>query len=397
MTNNRPITLCVFILAVFWQPFSLAAVTVIDKDASPLEISISGVYVDDINPTIEQSLGAYGAVIAPKGKLVASFEGAQLLLDYSAELARFKMQDDTELLEPKQDFDTYNVKLLTRFFLSSAWHIDAYIEHLDKTQRFGTGISQLRDDVFKADKLKQNKGAASLVYGSDTSSRYIAVSAFTSKITYQPINDYSSFFDIAEQGVEFDLAFKQSDFSSLLFRLALTDEDFVSDERQDSQVYQGLLGMSWLPGGKTKLEALIGMYSREFENQDASSGLSWAVDLSTEPSESWLIEFKSARFSGLSKSEITSNSVEQNVELRLTYKASERWHFGMQASAGNTEFTEVESTSELDETRAELNVALNLKEHSKLLFSVGMHDQSYDNEAVEYQQGEVRLMWHVSS
>jgi hypothetical protein len=102
---------------MLWRPFVLAAVSVIDKDASPLELSISGVYTDDLNPTLEDSLGAYGAVIAPRGKLVASIEGAQFLLDYSAELARYKLQDDTPLLGSTQDFDSYQVKLLSRFFV----------------------------------------------------------------------------------------------------------------------------------------------------------------------------------------------------------------------------------------------------------------------------------------
>lgn len=396
MINIRPITLCVFIIAVLWRPLVSAAVSVIEKDASPLELSIAGVYTDDINPTLDESFAAYGAVFAPKGKLVSSFEGAQFLLDYSAELGRYKLDDESAVIDNKQDFDSYKIKLLSRFFISRAWHLDAQIQHIDQIQHFGTGISQLRENVFKADHLKQNKAAASLVYGQDTSSRYISLSAFSSKTTYQPINTYSDFFDITQQGLELDLAFKQSDLTSWLFRLAVTDEDFVAVERQDSQVYQALLGINWRASGKTNLEALIGMYSREFDSQDANSGLSWVLDFTTEPTKNWLIDIKSARFSGVSKSEITSSSVEQNVSLNITYKASERWHFGMSLSAGKTEFDLVESTSELNESRAEVNVSLLLKQHSKILFSVGVNDQSFDDALIDHQQGEARLTWQVS-
>jgi len=375
---------------------AFSAVQVVNKDASPLELSISSVLVDDINPTIEGELGAWGAVIAPKGQLVATYEGAQFLLDYSANLARYRLTEDTVLLDETQEFDSFKVKLFSRFFISQAWHVDAQIQHLDQTQRFGEGISQLRSNVLFADQLKQNRGAASLVYGNNTASRYISLSAFSSKTSYEPNNDYSSSFDIAEQGVEFDVAYQQSNASSLLFRLTATDEDFVSENRQDSRVYQALLGMDWQPSGKTKLEALIGMYSREFDSQDSSSGLSWTFDFSTEPTNYWLVKVQSARFTGISKSEATSSSVEQNVALDVTYKASERWHFGVNLSAGNTEFEEVDTVSELNEVRAGVNVTLILKEHSQVLFYVGVNEQSYIDSSIDYQQSEARLTWKVN-
>ena len=332
--NIRPTTLFLFAMSLLYVRAVHSAVQVVNKDASPLELSISTLFVDDLNPTIEKKLGAWGAVIVPKGQLVADYEGAQFLLDYSANLERFNLTDDTLLLDEKQKFDSYNIKLFTRFFISQAWHVDAQIQHVDQTQRFGEGISQLSTDVLLADQLKQNRGEASLVYGNDSSSRYISIKAFSSKSNYEPNNDYSSSFDIAEQGLEFDVAFKQSSASSLLFRLAATDEDFISEDRQDSRVYQALLGINWQPSGKTKLEALIGMYSREFDSQDSSSGLSWIFDLNTEPTENWLVQVQSARNTGISKSELTSSSVEQNVALNFTFKASEQWHFGVSLSAG---------------------------------------------------------------
>jgi hypothetical protein len=394
--NIRPTTLFVFAMSLLCFRPAFSAVQNIDKDASPLELSISAALIDDINPTLEQNFGAWGAVIAPKGQLVATYEGAQFLLDYSANLERYKLTQDTLQIDDRQQFDTFKIKLLSRFFISKAWHIDAQIQHLDRTQRFGEGISQLRTHVLVADQLKKNEGSASLVYGNDTSSRYISITASSRKTSYEPNNDYSSSFDIAEQGLEFDVAFKQSNASSLLFRLAAKDEDFVSDSRQDSQVYQALLGMNWQPSGKTKLDALIGMYSREFDTQDASSGLSWILDFSTEPTEYWLVEVKSARFSGVSKSELTSTSVEQNTAVAITYKATEQWHFGVNVSVGNTEFEDVDGVSELNEVRAGVNVTLILKEHSKVIFKLGVNDQSFADSSIDYQQSEARLTWQVN-
>ena len=394
--NIRVTILFFFVILLLSLKPAFSAVRVVNKDASPLGLSISTILVDDINPTIEKALGAFGTVIVPKGQLVTTYEGAQFLLDYSANLERFKLTDDTLLLDEKQQFNSFNITLFSRFFISQAWHVDAQIQHVNQTQRFGQGISQLRNNVLIADQLKQNRGTASIVYGNDTTSRYISISAFSSKSSYEPNNDYSSFFDIAEQGLEFDVAFKQSSASSLLFRLAATDEDFISDNRQDSRVYQALLGMAWQPSGKTKLEALIGMYSRDSDSQNSSSGLSWIFDFSTEPTENWSVKVQSARNTGISKSELTSSSVQQNVALDVTYKATEQWHFGVSLNAGNTEFEEVDGVSKLNEVRAGVNIALILKEHSKVLFKLDVDDQSFDDDSIDYQQSEARLTWEVN-
>jgi len=394
--NIRVTILFFFVILLLCLKPAFSAVRVVNKDASPLGLSISTILVDDINPTIEKALGAFGTVIVPKGQLVATYEGAQFLLDYSANLERFKLTDDTLLLDEKQQFNSFNITLFSRFFISQAWHVDAQIQHVNQTQRFGQGISQLRNNVLIADQLKQNRGTASIVYGNDTTSRYISISAFSSKSSYEPNNDYSSFFDIAEQGLEFDVAFKQSSASSLLFRLAATDEDFISDNRQDSRVYQALLGMAWQPSGKTKLEALIGMYSRDSDSQNSSSGLSWIFDFSTEPTENWSVKVQSARNTGISKSELTSSSVQQNLALDVTYKATEQWHFGVSLNAGNTEFEEVDGVSKLNEVRAGVNIALILKEHSKVLFKLDVDDQSFDDDSIDYQQSEARLTWEVN-
>lgn len=394
--NIRVTILFFFVILLLCLKPAFSAVRVVNKDASPLGLSISTILVDDINPTIEKALGAFGTVIVPKGQLVATYEGAQFLLDYSANLERFKLTDDTLLLDEKQQFNSFNITLFSRFFISQAWHVDAQIQHVDQTQRFGEGISQLRNNVLIADQLKQNRGTASIVYGNDTTSRYISISAFSSKSSYEPNNDYSSFFDIAEQGLEFDVAFKQSSASSLLFRLAATEEDFISDNRQDSRVYQALLGMAWQPSGKTKLEALIGMYSRDSDSQNSSSGLSWIFDFSTEPTENWSVKVQSARNTGISKSELTSSSVQQNLALDVTYKATEQWHFGVSLNAGNTEFEEVDGVSKLNEVRAGVNITLILKEHSKVLFKLDVDDQSFDDDSIDYQQSEARLTWEVN-
>jgi hypothetical protein len=373
-----------------------AAVQKIDKDASTLVMSTSLAYTDDINPTIEPELASAGIILAPKGQLVMSLEGAQFLMGYSADIARYKLSDTSSLLDDQQDFDTFSLKLLSRFFIGQAWHIDAQFQHKNETQRYGEGISQLRSDVFVADQSKQNTAQVSLVYGRDTESRYISMNVFSNQINYESNNDYSTFFDVSEQGLEFDVAFKRSESSSYLVRLKATEEDYAVVSRDDSHVYQALLGLNWQPSGKTKLDALVGMYSRESDTNDSSSGLSWAIDFSTQPTDQWLWEVSSARFSGVSKSELTSSSVEQNAQVAVSYKISERWQIGLNASKASVEFDDEGVLSTLDEMRAGMNLSLVLKQHSKVSLSLGINEQTYPAAIVDYSQNEARLTWQVS-
>jgi hypothetical protein len=65
-------------------------------------------------------------------------------------------------------------------------------------------------------------------------------------------------------------------------------------------------------------------------------------------------------------------------------------------NAGNTEFEEVDGVSKLNEVRAGVNIALILKEHSKVLFKLDVDDQSFDDDSIDYQQSEARLTWEVN-
>ncbi|MGS2722086.1 hypothetical protein [Paraglaciecola aestuariivivens] len=375
---------------------SALAIELIDKDASPLELSVSSTYTDDINPTLNNKWAAWGVQLASKGQLVSAWEGAELKLDYAADLSRYQLRETNQLMEESQNFNQYKVAVLTRFFISSALQLDAQFQHLDHTQPFGQGISQLREEVFKADRFKQNNASVTLVYGQDISHRYIALKGFSRQTRYQAINPYSQFFNVDQQGVELDVAYKKSSASSLLLRLSAIDDNFESVDREDSQVFQALIGMKWQPSGKTSMEALLGMFKRNLAMDESSSGLSWSLDINTQPNERWLFKLNSARFSGVSKSENTSNSVEQNFALAAVFKASERWHFSTNLKVGRTEFDEVSRISVLNEARADLQLALNINSYNSVTLSLGRLDQSYDDISFDIQQNEVRLAWQVS-
>jgi hypothetical protein len=386
----------IFLLIFFITSEKISAqVQIIKEQASPLSLSLAALYVDDINPTTVEDIAAYGIGLNGKGQLVTKGEGIKLLLDYQASVDTYESSEDNPSAQDNQDFYDYEVSLLSRFFISKRWYLDAQIKRIEEIQKFGTGISQLRNNILEADHQKQNSGALSLVYGSDTSSRYVSLKVFASDNNYADSNEYSTLFNLKQRGAELNLAYRQSSISSLLFRISAIDDNYASDTREDSEVVQALIGLMWQPTGKSKLEARLGMYWRTYATRSSTSGLSWLVNYSTEPTENWLLKLSSARFSDVSNSEFSSDSVRQNLALDISYAYSEQWKIGIKGKLENTEFNSSEPTLELDERHAHLYVALQAKKHSEISLLLGSATKSITDGSTQYQQSEVRLAWQL--
>lgn len=371
-------------------------VRVIDKNASPLEVTTSAIYNDNLNPTLDTEYSATGVRVAPRGSLVAVSEGAWFVADYHANLEYYRLSDDPVLIEDDQDFNGYGASLMSRLFLSKAWHLDAQAGYARRTEYFGEGISQLRLDVLEADERDRAEGALTLVYGNDTSERFVAVKVSTQQDSYADNNEYSERFDVSRNALEVNLAFRQSSVTRWLVRLEGIDEDFDDPTREDSKVYRALLGADWRPTGKSRLEVLVGMFERDFDTQGSSSGLSWSIDYTNRPSDHWSVELSSARFTDTSANEFTSDSIKQTAGVDIRYLFSEQWWSGVMVNYENTEFEETTGTRDLDRTYAFFQLGAKLKEHSELRLNVGSRDVSMSDDLVDYTQNEVRLSWHVS-
>lgn len=373
-----------------------AEITVINPDASPLEVSISAKYNDDLNPTDNLDNKAYGVAFSPKGQLIVKGEGTWFLADYEANLETYRLSDESEQFSDDQDFHDARVKLLSRVFITDAWHLDAQVQHRTDTQSYGKGISQLRNNVFETDRLSENSVALSLVYGNDTSQRFVAVKLYGVDQRYNDNNAYSELFEMQSQGVELDIAFRQSAVSSLLFRLEGKQEDFDSELRSDSNLYRALIGADWQPTGVSKLKILLGMFWRDFDGQESNSGLSWTLDYVNKPTKSWSIGLRSSRSSQASNNELTSDSVRQDVGVNIDYDYSEQWGFGTYFQYAQTEYEEPLGVRELDENKGGVSISLNLKEHSTISFSVGTDSVSSSDGAIDYRQNEAVLSWQLT-
>lgn len=393
-TKNYKSLLC--LVSSFFTFGSIAEVTVINPEASPLELSASANYTDDLNPTDNVDNKAYGLSLSAQGKLVAKGQGSWFMADYAANLEKFKVSEDSDMFSDDQDFNDYRIKLLGRFFFADAWHLDTQIQHRTDTQRYGKGISQLRNNVFDTDRLSENSAAFTLVYGNDTSSRFVSLKLFALEQSYNNNNDYAAQFDMESQGAELDLAFRQSSVSSLLLKLEGKKEDYDSILRDDSNVYRALIGADWQPTGVSKLKVLLGMYWREFDTQESNSGLSWSFDYINKPTESWSVALSSSRLSQASNSELTSDSVRQDLGLNIDYIYSSQWGFGTYYSFAQTEYEEPLGVRELEENKGGVSISLGLKKHSKVKLSLGTDSVSSSDGLIDYRQNEARLSWQLT-
>jgi hypothetical protein len=365
----------------------------IDKNASPLEVTSALIYTDNLNPTLENEVSAYGIVVSPKGKLVYTGDGLWFMADYEAQLQRFRSSEELENVEQDQSFNSARGRLLSRFFVSDYWLIDAEIQHSKETQRFGTGITSLREDVRIADELTRNNAGLGLVYGSDTSSRFMSLKYAYVDYDYEAKNAYSELFNLTQQSLKFDLSFRRSSLTKILLRLEARDDDFENEARTDSKFYEVLAGIDWKPSGKTQLEAYIGSYRREFASSATSSGLSWLLELKYQPADSWLFELSSTQTSDVSKSETTSDTLDQDNTARISYLYSEQWKVGAYIALASTEFVEEQASSNLDELKAGLTWTLSMKKHNQISVKLGTVDVSGNGNVLEYSQNEARLDW----
>jgi hypothetical protein len=376
---------------------AIAQVEVIDQDVSPLQVEVATKYVDNLNPTLNQEMAAYGFVVAPKGRLVSRQQKLWFVLDYQAELSQYQITESvaasTNLSDKRQNFNRYQARFLSRLFLADRWYIDAQAQHGQQTQKFGTGISRLKTDVLAADELTRSLAAVSLVYGNDVSKRFMSVKAGVRKDDYRDTNVYAKQFNVEQTFLETQLGFRQSSASQILARVNIKQDDYQALTRDDSKLLEGLVGFAWQATGKTRLEALVGAYRRTFNNQEASSGLSWSIDYSYSPRDDLVFSLGSSRFSDVSSSETTSDSVTQTLQANLNYRMSDRWRSAVVAKSSSSEFNVADTTFSLDAKEFEFQLGLQLREHSELVLSIGHENVSRSDDTLNFKQNEAGLMW----
>lgn len=393
--NNKKYTKTLIMLVLFCNAV-LADVKKIDSKASPFEFTTSLELTDNINPTLDQESAAFGGGFKPKGKLVTSGEGYQIMLEYAASFEQFKLADEATNFANEQNFTSYQGALLSRLFIGESWTMDIDLAHAVEQQKYGSGISKLRQNVLLADELTTDHAALSMIYGKDSSERMLSFEIATNNFDYGNNNAYAEMFSYSQQALYLHMSFRQSSLSRWIVKLEGSEEDYDSVLRSDSRIVRALLGLNWQLSGKSALQILIGGYKRENDGQDANSGFSYLVDYSYAPDDNFKVDFRSGRTSVIAESESATNSIRTSAELEGSYIFSQLWQSKLKIGSVNTEFVEVAGSRELDENFAEWTVVLSLKSYSNLSLKAGLRDVSSTDDSIDYQQQEVSLSWQYS-
>ena len=375
---------------------AIAQVKLIDKNASALVTEVDVISTDNFNPTMSDKSNANGVGLKASGQLVASGEGNLLMLSYEGEFERYKLSDSPVLLSTDYDFSSYKGTLLGRIFISTAWYLDTELMHSKEDEKFGFGLSNLRNNVLLADERTQNQASLNLLYGNDTSNRSISFKLSSSDIKYADVNAYSSLFNYKQQSFDMNIAFRQSSLTRWLLSFEANDDRYESDLRDDSRLYRLLLGVDWRPSGKSKLKALLGAYQRERDDDETSSGLSWSIDYQYQARQDVLFTLISSRTSAVGQSEFASDSVNSRLAADLSYFYSEQWQVAANIALDKSEYDDVLVSQVLDEKIGRVRLTLLLKQHSKVRFDVTARQVSSSDNSVDYQQNEVRLSWRYA-
>jgi hypothetical protein len=395
MINNNKFFKTLIVLLLFCNAV-LADVKNINREASPFEFTTSLDLTDNINPTLDQQYTAFGAGFKPNGKLVTAGDGYEFMLDYGASFEQFKLRDELTNFANDQNFTTYRGALLGRFFIAESWTLDVDVARSFEEQKYGSGISKLRENVLFADELTTDHAAVSIIYGKDSSERMLSFEIATNNFDYGNNNPYSEMFSYSQQALYSNMSFKQSSLSRWIVRLEGSQEDYDSLLRSDSRIYRALFGLNWQLSGKSVLELLVGGYKRDNEGQDSNSGFSYLVNYTYAPDDNLKVDFRSGRTSVIAESESATNSIRTSFELEGTYIFSQLWQSKLRIGSVNTEFVEVASSRELNEMLAQWSVNLSLKTYSNVSIKASLRDVSSSDDRTDYLQQEVGLSWQYS-
>jgi hypothetical protein len=381
------------LLALLICKGAFAQVKVINTNASPLDVGIGLLATDKLNPTLDEESEALGLALNAKGQLNHTGEGHWFSIRYDGSIERFSLSEDSVIQEDEQDFVSYRAAILSRLFFSENWHLDTEVQHERRDQKFGFGLSNLRENVLIADEKTQNSASINLVYGADTSNRFISLKYSNTDVSYADNNDYSLLFDYKQQALELNVSFRQSSLTRWLVRIEASEDDFSSQERVDSRLYRALFGINWQPTGKSTLEALIGLYQRDFDDNETDSGLSWSLDYRYRPREDILFKLGSSRSSVVGDNELALSTVFSGIDSELTYFFSEQWNVAAVIEFASTEYEETISSTELNEVAAGVKLTLALKSYNKLNLLLGTRDVNASDDSVDYEQKEIELNW----
>ncbi|WP_100644217.1 outer membrane beta-barrel protein [Alteromonas facilis] len=365
----------------------------IDKSASPFTFQAGSVYNDAINPSYLGGSEGYGVSLEANGTLVSTQESVWWQFDYGAAYDRYQLQEEQLDFDESQDFYAYNVRIQSRAFVHEAFTVDVVAEHRKSEQKYGEGISRFQNNVLSIDTLSRNRAEIIAVYGRDPNHNSITAELFWQKDSYDDVNPYASLFDLSQQGALAQVKLMVAGKIGFLARVSITDDDYESNERVDSRLYNALVGIDWTLSGKSSLRVLLGGFQRDAEDGQDRSGFSWDVSYDYSPSDYQAISLTTKRTSAVSEVAFSSSSVDVTHGFNWRYAIDEIWFWQANMSWLEKDINADDLTRTLEQFDAGFTLGYNLRSFSHIMLGVTRRDVSSSDNTVDYAQNEVRLSW----
>lgn len=383
----------ILFLCFVFSVSSHAQIQPIEKNRPKLTVTTSAVANDNFNPTLGEDISAAGGIISGYGALVME-QGALLAgIKYSGSHQYSRLETDNALLEDPQTFNTLSAIAFARMHVSKAIAFDLEAGRTQMDEKFATGLSRFRKNIINNDTLNLDTASATIYYGTEPDTRYLALGIRSIKTTYDDNNAYSNLFNLRQNQAQFDMVLRKST-AGFAVKLDVSDDDFEDILRPDSTLYRALIGLDWKPSGKTKLQALIGQFRRELDNAETNTGLTWQIDYLGTPREDIELKFSSVRSSQQADLENATESVIETHIFSTTYRYSQQWQYALNVSYQNVDYVSQNPIPSLTETSVQFDTTAALSDHSGLRLSYQFRQSETQDKFIDYSQNEIRLSWH---
>ncbi|TRY32066.1 hypothetical protein [Aliiglaciecola sp. M165] len=363
-----------------------------DKTKSPFVLSLGAIYTDNYNALLEPDLKASSLTATVKGNLVTKQEEHWFEGKYLALTNQYNLSDNQ--IEQEDGFSTFDLGVNNRLFFDKRWSLDVNLRYTSFDEQIGTGISRFRSGIAQNDAASIAQGSLSVTYGADRTYRSIQFTIVKSARDYDNVNAYSDFFDLEQDVASLYSNFRISDQTQLIALLEYRSLTYEFAPALDSDYYRFLTGAEWLPGGKSKVLALIGAYQRRYDVIENTSGVNWELAIDYFPREDLLISFGSQRrsTSGVNN-ELSVDTIEEEHIAEFLYFYSEQWRFGIAATLRVLEYQELQQEANSDDFMIGISSQVNLSDHSVINFSIGTNTLKDQNRNVDFRQNSVNLAW----
>lgn len=362
-----------------------------DKTAKPLQLEASLVYMDNYNPLSVADLSAKGAKVGFSGKLVTTSESIWLQADYSANHQQYNLDDSTTVME--ESFQSAHLDLKSRLFIANKWSVDVNAKIQKHDELLGTGLSRIRPNVTVSDSYQRSVLGLHFNYGSEISKRSFRFGFRSQDQDYASHNIYSDLFDLTQNIFDLGFGYRVSEDTRIVAVFEHRELDYDIANSLDSTLSKVLLGVEWQASGKSEVSAKLGMYQHRYDTKPDNSGATWELGAVFFPREDFSIALDSTQLSIAGDSELSTDTIERDIAVTLTYFYSDVWRYGFKAQTRQSQYQEPENDRTADQNQVSVFANLTWLEHQRVTLSLLSETLDDELRNIDYKQNRIDLSW----